>query len=112
MQYHQSNGVWMRCRATKRAGYGVTGCPIGSTVHAEGRLGIAQQGGGIEEIPDNGGRRVNSISPIYDGFFVVESSTGRRRWYDFLGKLVPLRLRAKERRKWVPGVGHRLNETA
>lgn len=96
MKYHLSGGVWMRCRAVKRAGQGVTNCPIGANAHVVGRQGIAARGGGIEERTENGERIQIKISRMKsNGTFTATSHKGFVRVYRGDGSLMKLRDRAK-----------------
>jgi hypothetical protein len=97
MKYHKTDeGAWMRCRAVKRRGHGVTDCPIGDAAHASGRAGIASLGGGIEARWEDGKHVHATISPLRkDGTFTVTSPKGFRKVYTSIGRLLTLRERAK-----------------
>lgn len=97
MKYHKTaEGTWMRCRAVKRRGHGVTDCPIGADAHASGRAGIAALGGGIEARWESGKHVHAKIGALRaDGTFTVTSPKGFRKVYTSIGTLLTLRERAK-----------------
>ena len=96
-RYHlTADQTWMRCRAVKRQGQGVSLCPIGDRAHVVGRQGIAVQGGGLEVRTENGERVSIFISAVdKDGTFTADTPTGRRSVYTASGSLMRLRDRAQ-----------------
>lgn len=98
-RYHlTADRTWMRCRAVKRKGQGVSLCPIGDRAHVTGRQGIAAQGGGVEERTENDVRISIQISAIdKDGTFTADAPSGRRSVYAASGTLMRLRDHARAR---------------
>lgn len=96
-RYHlTADQTWMRCRAVKRKGQGVSLCPIGDRAHVTGRQGIAAQGGGVEVRTENGERVSIFISAVdADCTFTADAPTGRRSVYTASGLLMRLRDRAR-----------------
>jgi hypothetical protein len=96
-RYHlTADQSWMRCRAVKRKGQGVSLCPIGDRSHVIGRQGIAAHGGGPEVRTENGERVTIFISAVdADGTFTADTPTGRRSVYTASGLLMRLRDRAR-----------------
>ena len=96
-RYHlTADQTWMRCRAVKRKGQGVSLCPIGVRSHVVGRQGIAAHGGGPEVRTENGGRVTIFISAVdANGTFTADAPSGRRSVYTASGLLMRLRDRAR-----------------
>jgi hypothetical protein len=99
-RYHlTAEETWMRCRAVKRQGQGVSLCPIGDRAHVVGRQGIADQGGGLEVRTENGERVSIFISAVdEDDTFTTDTPTGRHSVYTASGSLMRLRDRARAER--------------
>ena len=80
-RYHLSNGVWKRCRAVTRTGYGVAYCDTkdadGNRLdHRTGLEGIAAAGGGVvERALVTGGYRYTSVYNNADGTFTAETES-------------------------------------
>jgi len=118
MKVHRTtDGSFMRCRATKRKGQGVSDCPLeqdGSKIrHYDSLLAIAKDGGGTIKKPiGNGEHRLTQISHLLAGGGFYASTGKLKRSYDGGGKLVPFKNRsldpainewaiAKERAKFI-----------
>ncbi len=95
MKYHNSSGVWKRCRAHKRPGHGVTQCPLNLKEHVNGRHGIAATGGGVIERVVAGKVTNTVISSIHNGRFTARSDQGFVRVYRANGTVFTLRDRAR-----------------
>lgn len=106
VSYHKTgNGSWMRCRAVKRRGQGVSFCPIEANgvqiLHENGLEGIASAGGGVLRrwIADDTYRETR-ITPNGDGTFTA--ATGKRKSiFKMDGTLLSLRERVKRERMTV-----------
>lgn len=77
--YHRcADGKWMRCRAVKRKGAGVTACPIGESDHTEGLQGVSLAGGGVvrRAVGENCYRLTEISTPVGGVFTAI---TGKRK---------------------------------
>jgi len=94
--FHKSGGVFTRCRAKTRRGFGVELCPVGDeAIHYKGLEGIAAAGGGIlRRWVAEDTYRETEIYVNDDGTFTAETN-GRKSVFTMAGERVKFRARPK-----------------